>query len=159
MGKTLIKAKKMWVNPTTGETSETRQTGWLYFDSSLEYLVYDCLRYSTDWHIRRPYKIELLSRVSLNRYKSFDGISWNCDLAIVNPKNGQVIPIECKGEWIQHDNAALSGFITKLKLLDYFYPQFSEDLLIVSLKSFTIDRVHTTISLTDFRTRIREITS
>jgi hypothetical protein len=158
MSKLLVKAKKMWFNPSTGETSQTKQQGWIYFDSFLEYQVYDCLRYSTNWHIRRPYKIELLSRVSLNRYKPHSGISWDCDLAIVNPKNGQVIPIECKGEWIQHDNAALNGFITKLKLLDYFYPDFSRNLLIVSLKSFSIDSVHTSISLIDLPAKIREIT-
>jgi hypothetical protein len=80
-------------------------------------------------------------------------------LAIVNPQDGKVILIECKGEWIQHDNAALSGFSTKLKLLDYFYPDLSKGLIIVSLKSFDIDRIHRTIALSDLKAKLNEITN
>lgn len=141
--KTKYGNKPFWWNPHTGSPVEEKvNDSCVYWDSILEFNVYCELRKlypATAIFRQHPIFVKPASAHYPER-------TWSCDFQVL-PTHGDYINIEVKGAWILSDSTAQSDFTKTLQFLDLHNPTDYNRLLIVSDKTFRIDKQWQTLRL------------
>lgn len=133
----MLKRKKIinspfWINRVTGQSipagqiSKQQRETFEYFDSVLEYKVYLslCKKYG-EKYITRQFQVPILPKNAF-----FPALTWKVDFVAWSAEG--VLLFEAKGEWLLHDNFALSDFKKLLRLLQITQPEYFKKLVLVS---------------------------
>lgn len=129
----LTMSKSLWYNPETGETSNRKEsTGWKYFASQFEFLVFQKLTAFCRYR-RTPLEVATQQVVCIKPpSRQLGQLQWKIDAVIRNASSLEELAyIEAKGGWLRQNTLYMSEFCQKLHLWDGYFPdQFSKFYLV-----------------------------